>query len=256
VSDASVWGIALCVAVSWGCSGDDPVELSITRNQAPEADCSLSQVGSGGAIESGVFDLAIGDRATYILSPVVENPGPEDIVVTRSRVDVVRNTDEGSDPLRFTCTDPTGCDEWDLETCADETDPSCPVVPARGRASFDVPALPRAVTGHFQTMMDRAVADGRRPPDFFVTTTVQLIGYADGREIIGPEFSYEIKLCLGCLVDFPEGTDDPTLPGPDCCGGGTPTPSCYSGQDEPIDCRLCVSTLPEICNMGRTSCRF
>ncbi len=129
-------------------------------------------------------------------------------------------------------------------------------MPAGSTASFDVPALPRAVTGYFQSMMDQAVSIGRRPPEFFLTTTVQLIGDAGGREIIGPEYRYDIQLCLGCLVEFPAGTDDPALPGPDCCGGGTATPSCYSGQDEAIDCRLCITTLPEICNMGRTTCRF
>jgi len=252
VSAASALAVGLLLH---GCDGEPPQELSITRSQQPEPDCTLSQTGARASIESGVFDLAIGDRAAYLMTPVVDNPGPEDIVVTTARVDVVQNTDEEIITLRFTCTD-GACEEFDLPICDSVDDPACPVVPARGRASFVAPILPRVVTGYFQGMMDAAVASGRIPPAFFLTATVQLVGYAGTREVVGPAFTYDIELCLGCLVEFPPGTDDPSLPGPDCCGAGPAAETCFAGQDGPIDCRSCVTTLPEICNMGRTSCRF
>jgi hypothetical protein len=250
----SLAGLFACACLL-ACSSEKPVPLTVNRNQAPSADCTLDQLGGEPSIESGVFDLAIGDRAAYIMIPLVENPGAEDLIVTTARVDVVQNTDEGAITLRFTCTE-GGCDEWDLALCDGALDPTCPVVPARGRASFAAPVLPRVVTGYFQGQMDAAVREGRIPATFFLTTRVSLVGYAGEREVIGPSFAYDIQLCLGCLVEFPPGTDDPSLPGIDCCGGGAPIESCYPGQDEPIDCRSCLSSLPEICNMGRTSCRF
>ncbi|MEO0322986.1 MAG: hypothetical protein AAF447_08510 [Myxococcota bacterium] len=182
-----------------------------------------------------------------MLTPLVANTGPEEVVVTGARVRVL---DENNIFLVFNCTDDEGCGTWDLDVRGDV------VIAAGGTGSFEVDVLPRVVTSFFLGQMDADVQAGRTPRRQGLTVQVELLGRSDGEQILGPPFLYPLELCLGCLVDFPEGTDDPSLPGQDCCGAGLPELSCLSGQEDPVDCRACIGTLPEICNFGRFSCRF
>jgi hypothetical protein len=242
--------VVVCVLV--GACATDPPELEIAANQAPVEDtCELSQVRTGRAIPSGTFDLAIGDRSSYVLTPLVRNNGTSDLTIRTARLEAYEEVAEGSIRLNFACEVPEGCQEWDIDLCAGG---ACPVIEPGGTASFEVQALPRVVTGYYQLMMDAAVRSGRVPPEFELRSVVRLIAGDVEREVVSAAFSFGIRLCLGCLVEFPEGTDSPGLPEPDCCGPGTPVTTCYPGQDGPIDCRSCLRTLPEICNFGRVSC--
>lgn len=236
-----------------GCGGDEEGELAIRMNQAPTSACELSPEGGGARIASGVFDLVIGDVSSYILTPLVANNGGEDITVTTARLEAYEERDGASYRLNFACHLPSGCDEWDIDLCGTG---GCPVVPAGGTASFEVQALPRVVTGYYQLMLDAAVREGRRPSEHDIRSVVRLVGTAGSRDVISDPFEWVTHLCLGCLVEFPPGSDDPAIVGEDCCGLGTPESSCYPSQDDPIDCRLCVRTSPEVCNFGRTSCGF
>lgn len=237
-------------ALALGCGADEEGELVIAANQAPTATCELSQSGGAPRIGSGIFDLVIGDRSSYVLTPLVRNNGGEDITITTARIEAYEERDGASYRLNFACHLPDGCDEWDIEVCA----AGCPRVPAGGTASFEVQALPRVVTGYYQIMMDAAVREGRRPSEHDIRSVVRLVGNAGAREVISDPFDFITHLCLGCLVTFPPGSDSPGIPGEDCCGAGVPEESCYPGQDEPVDCRLCTRTSPEVCNFGRTSC--
>lgn len=239
------------------CSGDagEPDELEITYNQSPLAgSCELSQEATRERIEEGTFDLALGDRSSYTLTPLVTNRGSDDIVFQTVRLEAYHEQDAGFVRLNFVCDDPMGCETWEIDLCEGG---SCPSVLNGETASFEVPVFSRLVTAYFQTIMDGAVREGRTPPQFRLQAVARLIGTdANGiREVESAPFAFVVNLCLGCLVAFPEGTDSPALPGEDCCGGGTPVdPGCYPGQDAPIDCRSCLRTLPEICNFGRVSC--
>jgi hypothetical protein len=78
---------------------------------------------------------------------------------------------------------------------------------------------------------------------------MRLVGTADGgAEILSPPFTYPLRVCLGCLVEFPDGSDSGSVPGPDCCAGAPTSRACLPGQDDPIDCRSCVMSAPEVCN--------
>lgn len=66
-----------------------------------------------------------------------------------------------------------------------------------------------------------------------------------GKEIESDEFQLPIRVCNGCLVTFPAGTNDTTQPGPNCLlapsgaqGASTAAP-CTIGQDEAVPCTLC-----------------
>lgn len=208
-------------------------------------DCSLSAGGDAAVLPAGVFDLALGERASYVLTPLVANPGPDPTTVTSARIRVLN---ESGVPYVFDCTDPEGCGEWELDVEGE--------IAAGENGTFEVRVLPRVFTGFVQSQLDADVREGRAPESFRVQAEVQLIGRSAGEVVVGPPFLYEIEVCLGCLVEFPPGSDDPALPGPDCCGAGRSEPACYSGQDTAIDCRDCLRTLPEICNFGRTTCDF
>ncbi len=234
-----------------GC-GSEP-DFAIERNQRPLAGtCALAEGGAGPALSRGTFDLAIGDRPTYELTPLVRNRTAANITVqtVRVRADLLRDGDRAR--LSIAC--PAGsCDEWDLSACPAADPLDCPVVPADGTASFPVPILPRFVTVYFQEMLDSAIVAGRTPPEFDLVVTVRLRGTSTDGAIDSADFDYELKLCIGCLVTFPTGTDS-VLPGPDCCALGAPEPACIPGQDDPVDCRRCVTTSPEVCNFGRLTC--
>lgn len=241
--------LALALVVA-GC--EPAVPLVVVHHQPPApATCELSQSESADGRTSGTFDLVIGDRDSYVLTPLVRNHTGTPITITNANVTLEWEMDGRLVSLAIVC--PEGlCRDWDLEVCDGGV---CPVVPAGGSASFPVSALPRVVTAYFQSLMDGAVAAGRVPPEFRVVSHIVLEGTtSEGLSIASEEYEHELRVCLGCLVEFPPGSDSPDIEGPDCCGGGEPLPACLPGQDDPVDCRRCVRTLPEICNFGRLSC--
>ena len=243
--------VVVAAAIAVAACGEDPEPLRIARNQLPDpSTCELIQTRRGTGTGRGTFDMVIGDRSSYVLTPLVENNRGTDITITTARLEAYEERDGTLTRLNFACHLPEGCDEWEVDLC----DGGCPVVEAGSTASFEVQALPRVVTGYYQIMMDVAAREGRRPPQFDIRSVVRLVGETDTGEIVSAPFEFVTTLCLGCLVEFPPGSDDPALPGPDCCGPATIPTSCYPGQDEPIDCHLCVTTSPELCNFGRTRC--
>ena len=243
---------ALVIALVAGCGPDEPpADLEIVANQRLTSPACGPDDGSGSR-SSGTFDLAIGDSSTYVLDAIVANRTPDDVTVETARVTVDWKIDGEWVRVRVRCDLGETCEVWDLDVCAGG---SCPVVPVRDRIAFDVPSLPRLVTAYFQGMLDTAVREGRNPPEFELRSNVTLLGTtAAGDAIESAEFQYEIRLCLGCLVVFPEGSDNPSLPEADCCGGPPTLTSCHPGQDDPIDCRACIVSSPDVCNFSRLSC--
>lgn len=226
-----------------GCAASGS-ELSIVENQQPQPDCELSQSRTGEPIAEGTFDLAIGDRDSYVLTPLVRNRSDTDLEIVAA---VVRAY-EGSEPLTFACTEGS-CSSWNLSLC-DRGE--CPRVLAHDTASFEVPALSRVVSGYFLGQMDAAVLEGRRPPEFDVVAEVTLIR---SDLVASKPFRFPIHLCLGCLVTFSDTSDSATRPGMDCCGfDRADDDGCYPGQDHGYSCRRCYQTVPEICNYGWLTC--
>lgn len=65
-----------------------------------------------------------------------------------------------------------------------------------------------------------------------------------GVDVESAPFSYVIRVCEGCLVDFPADAFSPVegcLPGGSTQGVAAP---CRFGQDSAVDCRLCVGENP------------
>lgn len=236
-----------------GTDDGPPANLEILANQKPNLDCTLSSSATD-AIESGTFDLVIGDRSSYVLTPLVANNTDFDITISAAHVFVNQRDGDRTTALRVQCEGGRVCSEWELPVC--EQDSACPVVPAHGTASFEVDILPRVLTTYFQGMMDSAAESGQTPPQFQLISLIELEGVTSRGAILRSErFSFPVRLCLGCLVAFPVESDDPQVSGEDCCGeGGELQPSCYPAQDEPVDCRECTRTSPFVCNFGLPAC--
>jgi len=64
-----------------------------------------------------------------------------------------------------------------------------------------------------------------------------------GTHIESGETGIPVDVCDGCLVTFPNGSDDPANPVINCGAtgqsGSAISPPCVTGQDQYVDCRLC-----------------
>lgn len=69
---------------------------------------------------------------------------------------------------------------------------------------------------------------------------------AGGPEVSTPVFSFAIKVCNGCLVDFSTGNDPTASKQPNCFRPADPNAQrpCIIGQDEAVPCQLCVGARP------------
>ncbi len=92
-----------------------------------------------------------------------------------------------------------------------------------------------------------------------VVTTFKLYGETLGHtEVESNEYEFPVDICYGCLVAFPPESEDAAArkaTGKRNCDGGnaaagaasTLLTPCVGGQDQPADCRLCVSS-NDICD--------
>ena len=64
-----------------------------------------------------------------------------------------------------------------------------------------------------------------------------------GLDVETSPWSFVIRVCEGCLVDFPAvANQDPELGCVPVAGGEAPTSGCRFGQDEGVDCRVCTGS--------------
>lgn len=243
-------GVALA-AMMVGCTS---AALGIEQNQRPAAGtCALPQEPTEHRLDSGVFDLALGERDSYVLTPLVRNRTEASVVVERAWLRVHWDLGHGPTWISVPCEGRQRCIDHSVPLCPEGA--ACPAIDPMGTASFEVPILPRPLVQYLQQVMDEAVAEGRTPPEYALTVRLHLEGVGLAEEpVFSDDFDYEVRVCLGCLVELPEIADAPWLPGPDCCAGYVAGSACYPGQDAPIDCRRCRGTTPAICNYGRPTC--
>jgi hypothetical protein len=243
--------LVLVLGLAGGCGDASETGLLIEANRRPSSGCGLTVSDGREVIGSGTFDLVLGDRSAYILTPFVLNELGESVTLERVHIEATELRDPDEVRLSFVCAGGEVCEHWIEELC---TGGECPTIAPGERESFEVPALSPFITRYYQSGLDLAIMEGRVPPEYRLR--VQLVLETSTGAMSDP-FFYELTICLGCLVEYPPGTDDPRLPGPDCCGAAAPLPeACYPGQDEAILCRDCIRTVPEICNFGRFSCDF
>jgi hypothetical protein len=104
------------------------------------------------------------------------------------------------------------------------------------------------------TLIPQTVGDGLRgslAPGQTVTRVAEVSVFGNtvgGLEVESAKIRYVVKVCLGCLVDFPA---DAVGPNGECeLNDGEPGElPCNAGQDDSVDCRLCAANV-EICRGG------
>ncbi len=128
------------------------------------------------------------------------------------------------------------------------------VVPSGGTTAIGVDVIPPAIAAGFFRLFTRTLQDGGFPRPRRLQVRVVL--RREDRPAIRTEpYDFDVDVCLGCLVVFPDGSDAPELDGEDCCAGATAPSACLPGQDADVDCRACRETFPELCNHGVRACR-
>jgi hypothetical protein len=76
-----------------------------------------------------------------------------------------------------------------------------------------------------------------------VNVTVRVYGTTlGGEQIESGDISFPIYICQDCLISYPADAADPTATGYVCSSNGETAiePPCNLGQDDLIDCRLCL----------------
>lgn len=221
---------------------DNEQTIFIRQVQAPESgECSYTADESATAYGLGVLDVALSNQyraALLVANQMVPRADPD---APRAETNRVRLTEaevhvqlaDGSEVGSFTVPG-NGF-----------VDPSTGSSPGYGvfETVLVDPASAQALAGKLGCAGTRLASVGR------VVTVVKVFGKTlGGKEVESSEFRFPIEVCCGCLVSFPPDATDPlSEKQPNCLGisetGSTIEEPCLSGQDQPLDCRLCKAKL-------------
>ncbi len=209
-----------------GCADNESM-LFVRQVVALESgNCTSSPDPSGTFYSAGVLDLAV--RNSYEASLLVGNQ-----LVRRGSRELLR-TESSRITLR-------GAEVQLLnEQGAVMTEFTIPVAGFVDPGSGDEPGY--GVTSAL-LIPPGAATSGTR-----VVADVRVFGDTlGGDEITSASLSFPINVCTGCLVSYPADADDPATTGYTCSVGDTPSSvPCRIGQDEPVHCLLCATTV-ELC---------
>jgi hypothetical protein len=216
------------MAVSGGCT-EDQTGFFILGNVAAEApDCVATTDPGSPMYSSGTLDVAL--RSEYEASLLVgsqltprgdkANLRTETMITTITGAEVQLLTDTGALETEFT-------------------------VPAAGVILPDSSADPGfgLVTATLiPTDSGNRLAEELNNPAEIKTRIARVVVFGKtigGLEVETAPLSYVIRVCEGCLVEFPASSYDP-VSGCVPSGAGVAAP-CRPGQDEAVDCRFCAN---------------
>ncbi len=122
------------------------------------------------------------------------------------------------------------------------------VIPASGGTA--------GITAFATTLISPTAADAARQATAATFGTKRLVSYikvfgttTGGTHIESAEVGIPVDACFGCLVSFPNGSDDPAQAvQPNCLASTSSSSStvsapCVFGQDQYIDCRSCQGNI-------------
>jgi len=233
------WGALFLGVAAFGCT-DEQTSYFIEANVKVEApECIARAEGSAIRLLSGLLDVGLVSSYEAILlvgsqlAPRGDktNLRTETMVTTITGAEVHLYTDAGEpDPTTPEFTVPTS----GVILPSGSADPGYGVVPATLIPGATGIALADELTDFRE----------RRTRVAVVSVFGKTIG---GLEVESAEFTYVISVCEGCIVDFPAEALSTT---DGSCLGSTmdaPDPPCEIGQDDAVDCRLCVGTGNPLC---------
>jgi hypothetical protein len=214
-----------------GAPGSDEKSLFVLGAQALDAsDCTAKADTAAAFLAQGVLDLAFTSSytATLLVGNQLLKAGSSTATerVSLSGAEVTLTSEDGS-VLKAYSTLATGF-----------------VDAATGSAAYgtmSVSVIPAAL-GASETVQSAQL----------LVAKIRVLGEAsDGTKLTSSELDLPIKVCNGCLVQYPASAVDPTLPaGSDyrCATsdatmrGASPLP-CVMGQDVPFSCLTCSATI-------------
>ena len=184
-------------------------------------DCTASADASGTMLAGGIMDPALTNRymaALLVGNQMVPRGDPDQVRTETARVSLrgaeVRLADSEGNPLDEFSVDGTGF-----------VDPSGGETPGYG------------------IMFATLIPDSGGLPSY-VIANVKVFGRTlGGRELESNELAFPIEVCQQpCLISYPLEADDPSRSGYQCAraADGDLERPCFLGQDEPVDCRLCL----------------
>jgi hypothetical protein len=223
--------VAATAAATSGCADNDSSLFvqAVVRLEAPQctakADPNATLLGGGvldRAFPGGTYDAAllVGNQLTRLGSRTQHRTETSRIVIRGAIVNVM---DDKGEPLQEFTVDATGF-----------VDPGSGDDPGYGIVFAPI------------------VPPGVGEDDTSVTAHVKVFGETlGGTEVESAELSFPVFICRGCLVTVPAEACDPATGVCSCLGGdssGVEAP-CRMGQDDPVDCRLCAATAPDVCRI-------
>jgi hypothetical protein len=234
------------------CAHDDSTIYIRDVLQAPQAQqsgvCTYTADPTQPMITAGVLDVAFASSYTaafLVGNQMTPRGSAEQDRTETARVTlqgaIVRVTDINGNDLRPSFT-------WSASTTVDPATGGTP-----SYAPFFAEIIDSTVSGTIKSQVQSAIAAHQATGTTRVLTYVKIFGHTlGGQRVETNEFQFPVDVCYGCLVVFPAGVSSPLLPQPNCSNqaGASSAPSappCAYGQDQPIDCRLCVATNPDVC---------
>ena len=243
---------------------DNTVSLYIRQVQSPTVSgtmCTVTSEPTSQIITEGTLDVAL--RNSYTLTPLLANQ-----LITRSSMEQLRIETSTLNIQGFVIELHEGSPDGPLVGPAFSVYQNV-VVPAAlaagtpGYAFAQIQVIPPQIGDVLKTAVCRVdrsgVTDDCPVPRVSSVNRRILVKVTAFGESLGQHnvestpFFFPLNVCCGCLINFPLEADAPETmgggAGPDC-NSGMPSigpASCAVGQDFPVDCRLCSSSRPELC---------
>jgi hypothetical protein len=217
------------IGTVWGCT-DEETGFFIRGNVVLDPpDCIARAEDSATLLISGLLDVGIRPdyQATLLVGSQLTPRG--DKANLRSETSIT--TINGAEVQLYT-------DTGDLD--AEFTVPATGVIPPEGGADpgfgiISATLIPASTGVELANELTNPAEIRTRVAK--VTVFGKTIG---GLEVESAPFSYVIRVCEGCIVNFPASSYDPVL---GCTGSGAesaPETPCHVGQDDPVDCSVCA----------------
>lgn len=223
---------AAAAAASAGCT-DEETSLFVLGNVVlEEPECIATPSATSTMLISGFLDVALRPEyeASLLVGSQLAPRGDKTNLRTETMVAAitgaeVRLQDDDGDGIEFT---------------VPATGTILPDTSAEpGLGIVNVTLIPAAVGAEIAAELSNAGDVRTRIAE--VRVFGQTIG---GIEVETSPFTYIIRICEGCLVDFPAGSLDPDFGCIPASADGASTAPCRAGQDAAVSCTLCTGQNP------------
>jgi len=234
----------LAALLAWSCiaagCADNRASFFIELIKVPTTECSIESTEQGLYKTSGYLDLAYRDN--YVLTPLLKNDlaprgSPEDFQAEVNGIQV-----EGAN-IRI----------WQGGRAQGDAlyafyQPAASYVAPQGVTASVFTAIPRQavdtiVSARLGMTYSDATIEDLVPYSDLVTLGVRMLGKTNGNiDVETPEFYFPVRLCFSCQTACtPESRGDETTDAAYCTSTEAleETP-CWPGQDDIVDCLLCV----------------